>query len=101
MDESAAGNASSTIVAYPGNMGIQPSDVEKAKQALGRRHPLLGAYLDAMSRLDGPRFPIVVRTTQRRTLMQLVEHHRLGRRPSQHLNISSGFGRCRLTPTPE
>ena len=69
-------------------MGTWPSDAKKATQALRTRHPLLSAYLDALNRLDGQRFPIVARNTQRRALMQALELHKLGRRPSQHLNIA-------------
>jgi hypothetical protein len=33
---------------------IRPDDIEKTVRALLRRHALLRAYLDAVSRIDGP-----------------------------------------------
>jgi hypothetical protein len=60
------------------SMGIRPEDVEKTMRALRRRNPLLGAWLDALNRLDGPNCRIV--TNPRRHLLPSVERHRAGRR---------------------
>jgi hypothetical protein len=68
-------------------MRIRLGDSDIKLPAHLRRYPLLAAYLDAMHRLDGPRFPVVVRNTQRRPLLHSIEYHRLGRRLSPHLTV--------------
>jgi hypothetical protein len=61
---------------------------ETTIRTLRRRHPLLDAWLEAMTRLEGPhsRIPISRNaSSQRRPLIQSVERHPVGRRRPLYL----------------